>query len=36
LVEPQDIFQRRGLLTDGGVKFFLEVSEVLNERARYR
>jgi hypothetical protein len=24
------------LLTDGGVKFFLEVSEVLNERARYR
>jgi hypothetical protein len=36
LVEPQDIFRRRGLLTDGGVTFFLEVSKVLNERARDR
>ncbi|MFE4834014.1 hypothetical protein ACFRAU_04955 [Arthrobacter sp. NPDC056691] len=32
----KDIFSRRGQLTDGGVKVFLEVSRTLTDRARYR
>ncbi|MFC7847194.1 plasmid pRiA4b ORF-3 family protein [Arthrobacter sp. NPDC057388] len=32
LMEPEGSFRRRGLLTDGGVKFFLQVSQVLNGR----
>jgi len=36
LLEPQDIGRRRTLLTDGGVKFFLEVQEVERLTSRNR
>jgi hypothetical protein len=32
LLEPRGHLWRQGLLTDGGVKFFLEVNKALNER----